>query len=65
MGVEPPEAVASKSESFPEFRMGVQRVRVILRAGAVVDDVMVCAGRLWSRCAVTKVSRSMLTMWST
>ena len=39
MGVELPEAVAAKSESFPQFRMGVQRVRVILRAGAVVDDV--------------------------
>ncbi|MEO8829619.1 hypothetical protein [Lapillicoccus sp.] len=41
-----PPAIANEVAGWPEFRMGVTRVRVELADGRTFDDVMVAGGRV-------------------
>ena len=41
-----PPAISDQVARWPEFRMGVNRVRVELADGRVFDDVMVAGGRI-------------------
>jgi hypothetical protein len=41
-----PPSIAAEVAGWPEFRMGVHRVRVELADGRAFDDVMVAGGRV-------------------
>jgi len=55
MSLQLPESISDKVKNFPEYRMGANRVKLVLKNGAVINDVYIA----WST-SIVKIGNKLV-----